>query len=422
MEVLTSISARSTDVDSNELIKSRRLAVMKLLPTGYENMQQKMDKRFKDDNFIDFSILFCLSKCCQYFYNENYELCRNSSQQLIDICWEKLNSYHWKDVPIAWQEMYSYGCLFKSVSKACMIKDIDDFQAICHTCDMGLLMGQNILDGVLHSVIEIYRPLSTLPKILEQGKDILIAPKIRKAIPTLQKPSLETFRHTCMEANAPVILDGCTEHWPASKLWCFQYLNTVAGHRLVPVELGLKYTDDSWGQKLITISDFISNYIINADNNSPKAYLAQHQLFNQIPSLKDDIYVPDYCCISKFENWDPDSDTEINAWFGPAGTVSPCHYDFKHNLLVQVVGRKYVRLYPQTCSAALYPHEGLLKNTSQIDVENPDAKKYPEFLAMDENSRIECMLMPGQMLYIPPLCWHYIRSLDESFSVSFWWE
>ncbi len=33
----------------------------------------------------------------------------------------------------------------------------------------------------------------------------------------------------------------------------------------------------------------------------------------------------------------------------------------------------------------------------------------------------QCVLAPGECLYIPRHCWHYVRSLSPSFSVSFWW-
>jgi len=116
---------------------------------------------------------------------------------------------------------------------------------------------------------------------------------------------------------------------------------------------------------------------------------------------------------------DLESNIDINAWFGPGGTVSPLHYDPKHNFLCQVLGEKYVRLYDEKYSDCLYPNEGnMLRNTSKIDVEDLDVAKYP--LAKDL-PYWEGVLKPGQMLYIPPKCWHYIRSLSLSFSVSFWW-
>lgn len=144
-------------------------------------------------------------------------------------------------------------------------------------------------------------------------------------------------------------------------------------------------------------------------------YLAQHQIFDQIPELREDVCCPTYCCFSE-----KDEEPDLNLWFGPEGTVSPLHHDPKHNLLSQVFGHKYIRIYRKQETPFLYPHEGhLLENTSQVDVENPDLEKFPSFAKATYS---ECVLHPGEMLYIPPKYWHFVRSLSPSLSVSFWWE
>jgi lysine-specific demethylase 8 len=64
-----------------------------------------------------------------------------------------------------------------------------------------------------------------------------------------------------------------------------------------------------------------------------------------MPSLMEDFDIPTYA---------GDSVGSINSWFGTAGTVTRLHYDTYENLLTQVVGYKYIRLYAPSQTPKLY--------------------------------------------------------------------
>lgn len=248
----------------------------------------------------------------------------------------------------------------------------------------------------------------------------------------------------------PVIFTDLASSWPAltDRPWKSRgYLlsRTFRGRRLVPVEVGRSYVDDGWGQEMMPFGEFLSRYV-DADVDAKAArtgYLAQHNLFRQIPALRNDICVPDFC-------WSPvpghPTDEErnrpalevpqLNAWFGPARTITPLHTDGYHNLLVQVVGTKYVRLYPPWAEG-MRPRgveDGVdMSNTSALDVgvmEGWDEAGEGDATAEDmrqakrdlEGTEYwECILGEGDTLLIPMGWWHYVRSLSVSFSVSFWW-
>ncbi|KAI1292687.1 hypothetical protein F5Y03DRAFT_17577 [Xylaria venustula] len=291
----------------------------------------------------------------------------------------------------------------------------------------------------------------------------------------------------------PLILRNTLTEWLALSThpWnqpSYLLSQTFDGRRLVPVEIGRSYVDEGWGQKLITFGEFLNKHIDpsslpattdqrTTDTNSnskdtshksgrdppspkPTAYLAQHQLFTQLPTLRNDILIPDYCYTTPPQHpTDPRIDQPeldaplLNAWFGPPGTISPLHNDPYHNILTQIVGRKYVRLYaPQETArlAARGRENGVeMGNTSMLDVgvlegwdeppapsprDDDQGRIYEEssdnkHAAMSEGDIeafkavpfVDCILEPGDALYIPIGWWHYVRGLSVSFSVSFWW-
>ncbi|KAF5875553.1 putative domain-containing protein 5 protein [Botrytis fragariae] len=255
----------------------------------------------------------------------------------------------------------------------------------------------------------------------------------------------------------PLIIIGSIDPWPArnQKPWSSpSYLlsKTIGGRRLVPIEIGRSYVDSGWGQKIVTFKDFMTEYMLSpAKEGEAKetGYLAQHNLFSQIPSLRNDITIPDYCYVyppqphsscspalkEKYTQMEELEEPLINAWFGPAGTISPLHTDPYHNILAQVVGKKYLRLYPPRETPKLYARGiedgGIdMSNTSEVDIgvlegwdgtveeQEAERKKFPE---ADSAKYWDCVLEEGEVLYIPVGWWHYVRGLSASFSVSFWW-
>ncbi|KAF6037133.1 KDM8 [Bugula neritina] len=365
-------------------------------------------------------LLSDLKRVTQTFGLVQYEQCLASCQYALDYVWEKLNTGHWKDISDQWRQIYYSVSYYKSV---CLYELHHPPLKCIKTCDMGILMGVKPLKWDL-CLKELASTLHKLHESTELVKDIpaakiprleLISPSKDKSIQRVSCPSLESFRKQWLSIGQPVIITDCMHHWPALDKWSLAYFQTVAGLRTVPVEIGSRYTDDDWSQQLLTISQFIQQYIVKHQAEGAPArrgYLAQHQLFDQIPELRDDIIVPEYCCLG--ESPDPD----INAWFGPEGTVSPLHQDPKDNLLCQVKGRKLVKLCPPDMADCLYVNEGMLANTSQVDVESIDLQKFPLAAKV---SFTESVLHPGEMLFIPAKYWHHVRSLDLSFSVSFWW-
>lgn len=226
--------------------------------------------------------------------------------------------------------------------------------------------------------------------------------------------------------RVPVVMRGAVTGWPAvdpesDRCWArAQYLLGLMGHRLVPVEEGRSYTSAQWRQSLVPFSEFLHRCTqgsAKARAKGPGAarddeegegeegggggapYLAQHPLLEQVPQLQQDIVEPDYCSLRPPGTGGVEGGRPlVNAWLGPAGTVSDLHQDPYDNCLCQVAGAKLVLLHRPGDRELVYPRGGALSNTSRVDPEAVDARAFPRYA---DAARWAAVLRAGDLCVAP---------------------
>ena len=405
---------------------------------------------------------------------------------LIALAHSKLHAYPFESVPSCWRRLYTDASIAKAVvlikqnlrlaqppstghdateNIHSLAKKEDDaggqwVDEVVKLLDMALIMTggvgrEDMIENLINKLQQHLRKSEPPRKKRQKLEKDLVAfpdrvankklqgPLLQYRIPSASKLSISAFeRH--MRKGGPLVIRDAIAHWPAlhERPWSSPaYLldKTFNGRRLVPVEVGRSYTDEGWGQSIVTFKDFMEKYLLNPEmeSNGSIGYLAQHDLFAHVPSLRNDISIPDFCFTSPpslsvlqpglCKNPPPELEEPLlNAWFGPAGTISPLHTDPYHNILCQVVGRKYVRLYDPSETDKLYP-KGVedggidMSNTSEVDAEAAILLLDTKFPLFRQAKYVETILSEGECLYIPVGWWHYVRSLTVSFSVSFWW-
>jgi Cupin-like domain len=273
------------------------------------------------------------------------------------------------------------------------------------------------------------------------------------SIPTVPSESLFT-EHTGRHPDDPVIWNG--RRCDALVKWRqLSYLETIIPNLenvLVDVEMGGCYNDPG-AERLVDVP--LAHYLrylrqfrlrhqqqqqerhrnSSSDPNDPVLYMAQ----NDIPSvlLPDIGPWPTICTTptvyarednNNNDNLTTTSTTRIisegklygtNWWMGPVGSASPLHTDPLANVLLQMVGRKDVALvngklhsndmlYAGQQTIIQQNNHGPQGNTSPINVFWTDdpyriETQFPQFRPATIQ---RATLAPGDVLYIPKLCWH----------------
>lgn len=137
-------------------------------------------------------------------------------------------------------------------------------------------------------------------------------------------------------------------------------------------------------------------------------------------------------------------------WVGVQGCITSLHYDRCHGFLVQVRGKKRVRLFPYLFRCAsrvspasstqvhlfapkytpnVYPHASVgtkahLARVSLTDLRDPTRREETlrRFPLLAKAKPRVTDLNAGEILYIPPGHWHEVETLENSISVTIPWD
>lgn len=229
-----------------------------------------------------------------------------------------------------------------------------------------------------------------------------VSPSIT-SIPRLHKPGAAVFRAKAGE-GLPFLIEGIVNKWPLCGLTP-QQLREQYGHVHVRARVG-DYVNTAFAPDRAMHDMSMLEYLdlSSAGDTDLPPYVGNLEL----RELNHLCHWPTY-----FNKMGP-----ARFWIGPAKTVTPLHCDYDDNIFAQIWGTKRIFLAPPHHDAFLYPSEAnAMLFGSPFDPEAPDYERYP--LAR-QAAIIECIVQPGDMLYVPAGWYHQVRAQTFSLSANRW--
>jgi ribosomal protein L16 Arg81 hydroxylase len=218
----------------------------------------------------------------------------------------------------------------------------------------------------------------------------------------------EEFKKKYFIPQKPVVIRNLIKNEEAGKKWNFDYFKTTMGNLDVDVyDNSIKndssaYTSADFKMKF---KDFLT---VIEKNEYTGLRMFLFNLFKYNSQLRKE-----FPCPAIFKGI---LDNVGFTFFGGKDTVVRMHYDIDmSNILhTQVWGHKRVVLFSPENNDLLYT---LPLNTYTLaNIENPDYDSYPGLRFVKGH---ECLLQPGDTVFIPSGYWHLMTYLDGGMSVAY---
>lgn len=238
--------------------------------------------------------------------------------------------------------------------------------------------------------------LLRLQQQLEHQVAVPVYPDIDKA---------DLYRHHWV-ASKPVKLTQTAANIPAVRRWSlaalasrFPTLEVEVNHRRERAARASETEHQSTWMTLPALADAIREgptnefYVVSRNGLLARPEVADLWLdFTELPAFLTPVKPP----------------RGVALWLGPAGTVTPPHFDPHNVLLVQVKGKKRIRLASRV-RADLFPELDGYYLADPLD----------EVFAKQPDAVAEVELCPGEALFIPAAWFHEVTALEPSITLSF---
>lgn len=230
------------------------------------------------------------------------------------------------------------------------------------------------------------------------------------ALDTLTAIDPDHFYRHHYEVNRPAKLTGIIDHWPALARWSLDHFASVAGNAIVEAQVERERSLDyelakDEHRRLVRFGELID--WLRKDEASNDIYLTAYNSGTNAAAL-----APLWDDMAPIALLDETRERDGFFWLGPKGTLTPWHHDLTNNLLVQVMGRKRVRMAPPWAFERM-------KNSRHCfsDWANEPLPAGPG--GTDTPPILEAIIGPGEAIFLPVGWWHQVEALDLSASMSF---
>lgn len=239
------------------------------------------------------------------------------------------------------------------------------------------------------------------------------------------------FEREIVPAGRPVVLRGLVADWPAVRCGrdgpeaiCRYLIERDSG---AGVDAILLHPDERGRIFYNAAMDGFNFARTRRPISAVIEQIARYSRFDPAPAVAAQSALLSECAPRVVdENPNPLLDAAVapRIWIGNAITV-PAHFDDSQNIACVVAGRRRFTLLPPDQIGNLYIGPVDFAPTgapmSLVDFAHPDHARFPRFRDA-QAAMLVAELGPGDALFIPPLWWHHVQSLDAcNVLINYWW-